>query len=91
VPHPKPARPAARLQYRAVRHAPRPRIEQPTWLEFHPILRWREMDSNLRLADLGCGFEAVRYWDLAATEKTEFNDPDWKVGVKLGRDRNGGY
>jgi len=33
----------------------------------------------------------VRYWDLAATEKTEFNDPDWTVGVKLGRDRNGGF
>ena len=31
------------------------------------------------------------YWDLAATEKTEFNDPDWTVGIKLGRDRNGGY
>jgi predicted phage terminase large subunit-like protein len=35
--------------------------------------------------------EIVRYWDLAATEKTEFNDPDWTVGIKLGRDHNGGY
>jgi predicted phage terminase large subunit-like protein len=35
--------------------------------------------------------EMVRYWDLAATEKTEFNDPDWTVGIKLGRDKNGGY
>ncbi len=35
--------------------------------------------------------DIVRYWDLAATEKTEFNDPDWTVGIKLGRDRNGGY
>ena len=35
--------------------------------------------------------DIVRYWDLAATEKTEFNDPDWTVGVKLGRDRSGGY
>ena len=33
----------------------------------------------------------VRYWDLAATEKTEFNDPDWTVGIKLGRDRSGGF
>ena len=33
----------------------------------------------------------VRYWDLAATEKTEFNDPDWTVGIKLGRGQNGGY
>ena len=35
--------------------------------------------------------DMVRYWDLAATEKAEFNDPDWTVGVKLGRDRSGGY
>jgi predicted phage terminase large subunit-like protein len=35
--------------------------------------------------------DVVRYWDLAATEKTELNDPDWTVGIKLGRDRSGGY
>src|SRR6202011_1256119 len=35
--------------------------------------------------------DIVRYWDLAATEKTELSDPDWTVGIKLGRDRNGGY
>jgi predicted phage terminase large subunit-like protein len=35
--------------------------------------------------------DVVRYWDLAATEKTELNDPDWTVGIQLGRDRNGGY
>jgi predicted phage terminase large subunit-like protein len=35
--------------------------------------------------------DIVRYWDLAATEKTEFNDPDWTVGIKLGRDGNGDY
>ena len=35
--------------------------------------------------------EVVRYWDLAATEKTELNDPDWTVGIKLGCDKNGGY
>jgi hypothetical protein len=33
----------------------------------------------------------IRYWDRPATEKTEFNDPDWTVGIKLGRDRSGGY
>jgi predicted phage terminase large subunit-like protein len=33
----------------------------------------------------------VRYWDLAATEKTELNDPDWTVGIELGRDKNDGY
>src|SRR5438477_1100605 len=35
--------------------------------------------------------DVVRYWDLAATEKTELNDPDWTVGIKLGRDHDGGY
>lgn len=30
-----------------------------------------------------------RSWDLAATEKTADNDPDWTVGVKIGRDTNG--
>ena len=35
--------------------------------------------------------DAVRYWDLAATEKSALNDPDWTVGIKLGRDKNGGY
>ena len=34
--------------------------------------------------------DIVRYWDLAATEKTESNDPDWTVGVKLGRHRKTG-
>jgi len=32
--------------------------------------------------------EIVRYWDLAATEKTDSNDPDWTVGIKLGRSRS---
>lgn len=32
------------------------------------------------------GVRWVRYWDLAATEKTESNDPDWTEGIKLGRD-----
>jgi predicted phage terminase large subunit-like protein len=34
--------------------------------------------------------DVVRYWDLAATEKTDSNDPDWTVGVKMGKDRNNG-
>lgn len=29
--------------------------------------------------------DIVRYWDLAATEKTESNDPDWTIGWKMGR------
>ena len=34
--------------------------------------------------------DVVRYWDLAATEKIETNDPDWTVGIKLGRSRSTG-
>jgi predicted phage terminase large subunit-like protein len=41
--------------------------------------------------EVAADLEVVRYWDLAATEKTELNDPDWTVGIKLGRDKNGGY
>jgi predicted phage terminase large subunit-like protein len=33
--------------------------------------------------------KVVRYWDLAATEKTPDNDPDWTIGLKLGRDEAG--
>jgi len=35
--------------------------------------------------------KTVRYWDLAATRRTADNDPDWTVGVKLGRAANGIY
>src|SRR5690606_9993018 len=31
----------------------------------------------------------VRYWDRAATKKTENNDPDFTVGLKLAKDGNG--
>lgn len=31
----------------------------------------------------------VRYWDRAATKKTENNDPDYTVGLKLAKDKNG--
>jgi len=41
--------------------------------------------------EIPADLDVVRYWDLAATEKTELNDPDWTVGIKLGRDRSGGF
>jgi predicted phage terminase large subunit-like protein len=41
--------------------------------------------------DAPADLDVVRYWDLAATEKTELNDPDWTVGIKLGCDKNRGY
>jgi len=37
------------------------------------------------------GLIVKRGWDLAATPKTETNDPDWTCGVKLGRDLDGRY
>jgi predicted phage terminase large subunit-like protein len=37
------------------------------------------------------GLVVKRGWDLAATPKTEHNDPDWTVGVKLGRSADGRY
>lgn len=36
--------------------------------------------------ELPADLVVCRYWDLAGTEKTETNDPDWTVGVKLGQD-----
>jgi predicted phage terminase large subunit-like protein len=35
------------------------------------------------------GLQTVRYWDLAATEKTDRNDPDFTVGTKMGKDGEG--
>jgi predicted phage terminase large subunit-like protein len=37
------------------------------------------------------GMRVIRGWDLAATPKTERNDPDWTAGVKIGRDPAGRY
>ena len=34
------------------------------------------------------GLKAVRYWDRAATKKTEGNDPDYTVGIPLEKDKN---
>ncbi|HTQ70965.1 MAG TPA: phage terminase large subunit [Acidocella sp.] len=31
----------------------------------------------------------MRGWDLAATEKTEHNDPDWTAGCRIGRSPEG--
>jgi predicted phage terminase large subunit-like protein len=37
------------------------------------------------------GLVVKRGWDLAATPKTETNDPDWTAGTKLGRSADGRY
>lgn len=45
-----------------------------------------------RIADAApAGLVVKRGWDLAATPKTESNDPDWTSGVKLGRAADGAY
>lgn len=33
--------------------------------------------------------QQIRYWDLAATEKTETNDPDYTTSIKMGRAMDG--
>ena len=40
---------------------------------------------------LPAGIVAKRGWDLAATAKTETNDPDWTCGTKMGRTPDGRY
>ncbi len=46
--------------------------------------RWCEMVDAI---PAGCQF--VRGWDLAATEKTEMNQPDFTCGTLIARDRDG--
>jgi predicted phage terminase large subunit-like protein len=48
--------------------------------------------QNIVVIDTSTGAEnGVRAWDLAATEKSAQNDPDWTVGVKLSRDAVGRF
>lgn len=51
----------------------------------------RSWCTVIKPADLPPLSKIVRGWDLAATEKTSSNDPDWTVGHKLGRDDQGRY
>lgn len=41
--------------------------------------------------DKGAAGNVVRWWDLAATEKTEANDPDYTASVALGKSGNGKF
>ena len=49
----------------------------------------REWVATVDAAPAGCTW--VRGWDLAATPKTETNDPDWTCGTKIGRSPDGRY
>jgi len=48
----------------------------------------REWCEVVKALPSDCDF--VRYWDRAATEKTEGNDPDLSVGIKMARQRSTG-
>jgi predicted phage terminase large subunit-like protein len=50
----------------------------------------RDWCKKIHRSAVPTDLEIVRYWDLAATEKTDSNDPDWTCGVKLGRSRSSG-
>lgn len=48
--------------------------------------------GRLDVADeVPAGLRCVRAWDLAATAAGDGRDPDWTVGLKLGRDDAGRY
>lgn len=40
---------------------------------------------------LPVGTKKIRYWDRASTQKTETNDPDATVGIRLEKDKDGIY
>jgi predicted phage terminase large subunit-like protein len=52
------------------------------------LLFQREWCATIKALPADCDF--VRGWDLAATKKTEANDPDWTVGILLARIRSTG-
>ena len=53
------------------------------------LLFRREWCEVVKALPTDCEF--VRYWDRAATPKTELNDPDMSIGIKMARDRSGFY
>jgi predicted phage terminase large subunit-like protein len=49
----------------------------------------REWFTILNVPPANTSLVRVRYWDLAATEAKKGADPDWTVGVLMGRSRDG--
>ena len=49
------------------------------------------LPARIRVLDDPVWTTAVRAWDLAATAQTAGRDPDYTVGLKLGRDADGGF
>ncbi|MDR2946783.1 MAG: phage terminase large subunit [Candidatus Adiutrix sp.] len=71
-----------------------PRVERERLLDgnwkIRPAAGLFFRQSWCRVAEAApAGLVTVRYWDLAATEKTPANDPDFTVSVKMGRDPEG--
>jgi len=58
---------------------------QPVEGEKFLMSKWAFVDRGEVPRDV----RLLRCWDLAATEKKQGNDPDWTVGVLMGRDREG--
>lgn len=74
------------IQYQQLRNGdwtirPEGGLFRSEWFTEHALDR-RELPDHLNLC---------RYWDLASTEARGGNDPDFTVGVLLGKDRDGVY
>ena len=70
-------------------HHTRRQLELGDWESRPPgDLFRREWFEVVDDAPVGCQW--VRYWDLAATEPSDANpDPDWTVGLRMGKPPNG--
>jgi predicted phage terminase large subunit-like protein len=73
--------------------------------QLDPITRKKLLDGDWSVRETGGLFKRewfkfievapvihyIRYWDMAATEAKKGKDPDWTVGLKMGRDANGQF
>lgn len=81
------ADPAYRANLMAQSAVERARLMDGNW-KIRPAAGLYFRREWVRVIDAApAGLEWIRFWDLAATEKTDMNDPDWTVGVKMGIQR----
>jgi predicted phage terminase large subunit-like protein len=74
-------------------HHTRKQLETGDWDSAPPgdLFRKEWFEANI-VDTIPEGCKWVRFWDLAATEKSESNpDPDWTVGLRMGKHPNGTY
>jgi predicted phage terminase large subunit-like protein len=57
--------------------------------EARPTGGWFAADDFEVVEQAPAGLREVRYWDLAASEAKPGSDPDWTVGLKLGKGADG--